>query len=213
MSWRFIFAVLLICAGASVWGGLHLGEWLVAHGPVAKEVAQATPVEAVPVLDANGQPYTAQPPQPLVDGELAQPTKLAAVTWQIPEQSLNATMDNTVIAVATTPITMVEATQLADAAHPKLEGIADVGNLGLSTGQAAHAPLQPIEVPPSATQPAAPPRPVASRAWQAQLRHDLQVCSAQGFFDRPSCAWAARNKYCGPNNAWGEIRECPAKNF
>jgi len=57
-------------------------------------------------------------------------------------------------------------------------------------------------------------RPVGNAgAWQARLRQDLQACDAESFFDRPSCAWAARNRYCTPNNAWGRVADCPAKNF
>src|SRR5690606_24626630 len=67
MSWRIIFAVLIVMAGASAWGGLRLGDWLVAHGPVAPPVlVHPELANDVPVLDANGLPYTAQPPQPLV---------------------------------------------------------------------------------------------------------------------------------------------------
>lgn len=198
MSWRFIIAILLVAAGASAWGGLQLGDWLVAHGPVAKQVPSQTPVAVVPLLDANGQPFVAQPPQPLVDGHLAIPQKLPQVAWEIPDQSLNSTMANATIQVATTPITMVEAQQLASSGGQKLQGIADVGNLGLGAGAVSNQPIQPVEVPP----PPPPPAPVASvnnQAWQARLRQDLQACSAQSFFDRPSCAWAARNKYCEPN--------------
>ncbi|HEY9459472.1 MAG TPA: hypothetical protein VIR04_01585 [Paralcaligenes sp.] len=212
MSWRFIIAILLIAGGASAWGGLRLGNWLVAHGPVAKEIPEQSRETAVPVLDANGRPYVAQPPQPLVDGRLAAPQKLAEVAWKIPDQSLNATMANAAIPVATTPITMVEAQRLASGGQ-NLVGIADVGNLGLAAGGHSNGPIQPIEVPDTTVRQAATHTPAKNQAWQARLRQDLQVCSAQGFFERPTCAWAARNKYCEANNAWGQTRDCPAKNF
>ncbi|HLV28712.1 MAG TPA: hypothetical protein VKY60_06280, partial [Burkholderiaceae bacterium] len=64
MSWRLIFAILVVAAGLSVWGGLQLGNWLVAHGPVAPAVNEKVEVSQVPVLDADGRPYLAQPPQP-----------------------------------------------------------------------------------------------------------------------------------------------------
>lgn len=213
MSWRFIFAILVLAAGASVWGGLRLGEWLVAHGPVATATNEQMPINPVPVLDADGNPYTAQPPQPLVDGRLAIPEELPQVAWQIPETSLDETKSNPVIPVATTTITMVEAQQIAagGGAAGNLTGIADVGNL---MGNLGNAPIQPIETaqnnaPPVAQQPLGN----SGGAWQANLRQDLQACDAESFFDRPSCAWAARNKYCTPNNAWGRVADCPAKNF
>lgn len=212
MSWRFIFAVLVLAAAASVWGGLRMGEWLVAHGPVAVATNDQMPVTTVPVLDADGNPYTARPPQPLVDGRLAIPEDLPQIAWNIPESSLDETKSNQVIPVATTTISMVEAQQIAAGGGTgNLIGIADVGNL---MGNPGNAPLQPIDTAQS-PQPQVAPRPVGNSrgSWQASLRQDLQACDAESFFDRPSCAWAARNKYCTPNNAWGQTADCPAKNF
>lgn len=216
MSWRSIFALLILAVVASAWGGLRLGNWLVAHGPaLAGNMQERLETPTVPVLDADGKPLTSQPPQPLIDGRLGVPSKPTEVAWEIPAESLNQTKSNQVVAVATTPITMVEAQQIAAAnsgGSRNLVGIADVGNL---MGGNAKPPLQPIDVPappppPNATQ--ASPRGNA-QAWQANLRQDLQACSAESFFDRPSCAWAARNKYCTPNSAWGATPDCPAKSF
>lgn len=216
MSWRFILAILVVAAGVSAWGGVQLGDWLVAHGPTTPVVDDTTEASSVPVLDANGLPYVAQPPQPLVNGQLGVPSAPQQIAWEIPEKSLSETASSATIDLATTPITMDEALQIAASGQQSFHGIADVGDLGLgaSNFNGAAQPLQPIEVAP----PPAPPVPNAapaqnSQAWQASLRQDLQACSAQGFFDRPSCAWAARNKYCEPNNAWGRVRDCPSKNF
>ncbi|HUH88246.1 MAG TPA: hypothetical protein VL003_09375 [Pusillimonas sp.] len=220
MSWRLIFAILILAAGASVWGGLRLGEWLVAHGPVATTTAHHAPLVAVPVLDADGRPYTAEPPQPLLDGRLAIPEDPPQIAWQIPESSLDETKSNQVIAVSTTSITLVEAQQIAAGGSNKLTGIADVGDL-MGTlnqggqGNSGGGPLQPIEAPqmPVPQVASAPVGGANNNAWQARLRQDLQACDAESFFDRPSCAWAARNKYCTPNNAWGRVADCPARNF
>ena len=38
MSWRFLFATLLVALGASAWGGIQLGDWLVAHEVPAERV-------------------------------------------------------------------------------------------------------------------------------------------------------------------------------
>lgn len=209
MSWRSIFVILVVAAAASIWGGLQLGEWLVAHGPVATATTHHAPLVTVPVLDADGKPYTARPPQPLVDGRLAVPDDLPLIAWEIPKSSLDETKSNQVIPVATTSITMVEAEQIA-AGPGSLSGIADVGELmgALSQG----TPIQPIEAPDAPT-PQVTQAVGNSGAWQARLRQDLQACDAESFFDRPSCAWAARNKFCTPNNAWGKVADCPAKNF
>jgi len=227
MSWRSIFAILILALAGSAWGGLRLGEWLVAHGPAQVKIADHMgDTAAVPVLDANGKPYAAQPPQPLPDGRLGYQEPPAEIDWQIAAKSLDETKSNQVVAVATTPITMVEAQRIAASNNQKLVGIADVGNLMAGVEQRSapqaptHTPIQPIEAPGGtepAPAPAANPAPIANRgasnAWQARLRQDLQACSAESFFDRPSCAWAARNKYCTPNNAWGTAPDCPAKSF
>lgn len=214
MSWRSIFALLVLAAVASAWGGLRLGDWLVAHGPtLAGNMQDRIEAPAVPVLDANGKPMTSQPPQPLVDGRQGIPPRPADIAWEIPAESLEETKSNQVVAVSTTPITMVEAQQIAQANNSgrNLVGIADVGNLMGAT----KPPLQPVEAPNMPPPPSGAPAraPGNAQAWQASLRQDLQACSAESFFDRPSCAWAARNKYCTPNSAWGTVADCPAKSF
>lgn len=74
MSWRLLFATLLLALGASAWGGIQLGDWLVAHAPPAAPApGQDAAASQQPVLDANGRPYVAQPPQPRIDGTLGVP--------------------------------------------------------------------------------------------------------------------------------------------
>src|SRR5690554_1213782 len=112
MSWRFIFAVLVIALGASAWGGMRLGEWLVAHGPVKPDV-KTTPLELseVPVLDADGKPFVAAAPQPLVDGRLGVPEPVEPIQWELEAPAVAATQSETPISLATTTITMEEAIQ------------------------------------------------------------------------------------------------------
>lgn len=128
MSWRLIFAVLLIAAGASAWGGLRLGDWLIAHGP-AQPVMPAHPeLEPVPVLGADGKPFVATAPQPLPDGRLGVPLQTPPVNWEIQTVPL---MDSAPpIALATTTITMDEAIALASQNQQNgLEGIATVDTI------------------------------------------------------------------------------------
>lgn len=233
MSWRFIFAILIIAAGASAWGGIRLGEWLVAHGPVKPEVTTTPPeLSEVPVLDADGKPFVAMAPQPLVDGRMAVPEAPEPVEWELEAPTVAQTQQETPISLATTTITMEEAIQIANANPHGLQGLADVGDLmggdspiGNDFGGSfdstfggtpqADSPLfiQPIDI---TTPPPAPPvvaGPQTTGNWEAALRQELQACAQLGFFDRPSCSWAARNKYCEPNNAWGRTRDCPGKNY
>lgn len=218
MSWRILFAILLVLAGASAWGGLRLGEWLVAHGPTATAAPGRPELAPVEVLDADGRPFSQQPPQPWVNGQLAIPQDHESIEWQVAETAAGKTLTSDVIAVSTSPITLVEAEQIAAIEQGRLSGIGDVGDLmtNLETQGGGDMPLQPVEMP---DQPPPPPEAPMNnsaggqRNWQAQLRDELQQCNMESFFDRPSCTWAARNKYCTPNNAWGQIEACPSRNF
>lgn len=222
MSWRLLFAVLIIAAGASAWAGLQLGDWLVAHAPEGPAAPEYPELAGQVILDADGRPFVAKAPQPLVTGRQAIPETPEPVQWDIQPEGIQNVLSNPLISVDTTPISMEEARQLASlgaGGQNGIEGIADLGNLTLTQrAPGAMQPLQPIET-------ASPPAPdfTPSEAlnqaaqqlggnWQQQLRQELDACSNAGFFSRPSCAWAARNKYCGPNNAWGQIAECPPRN-
>ncbi|WP_447919365.1 hypothetical protein [Achromobacter aegrifaciens] len=48
-------------------------------------------------------------------------------------------------------------------------------------------------------------------AWVDELKGDLARCATLGFFERPDCAWAAREQFCAPHRAWGTIKECPKR--
>lgn len=205
MSWRFLLILLLLAAGASAWGGVRLGEWLVAHGPATPVVAEQPELSDAPVLDADGRPFMAQPPQPLINGQQGIPMAVTDIPWHIDLDSLHEIKGNPNIAIATTSITMDEALQIIAAGNTDFQGIADVGDLGLGAADFNNIAVQQA-IPP-------PPSGGNSQEWKNSLSQELQACSALGFFDRPSCAWAARNRYCGPNNAWGRHRDCPAKNF
>ncbi|NLC36786.1 MAG: hypothetical protein GX772_10160 [Alcaligenaceae bacterium] len=222
MSWRFIFAILIITLGASAWGGVRLGEWLVAHGPVKPEIKNTPPELAeVPVLDADGRPFVAQAPQPLVNGRLGIPEAHDPVLWELEAPSVAETQAETPISLATTTISMEEAIQIANSNPHGLQGLADVGDLlggGDTIGNPPAPHAEPFFQPVDITIPPPPSPPVSSSPqttgnWEAALQQELQACSKLGFFDRPSCSWAARNKYCEPNNAWGRTRDCPAKSF
>jgi len=208
MSWRLIFAFLLLAAGASAWGGLQLGDWLIAHGPAQIQMPAPHPeLDQSAVLDVNGKPFVASAPQVLSNGRQGVPELPPPVDWKIP-QTTSLLESGGPIAMATTTITMDEAIELASQAQlgDGLQGIAQLGGLG--GGQI----VQPIDVTaappaPSEPQPAAAPQ----TQWQTAFQAELKACESVGFFSRPSCAWAARNKYCEPNDAWGRVPDCPAK--
>ncbi len=212
MSWRFMFVVLIVAAGLSAWGGITLGHWLISHGPETPPVVENLMTSDVPVLDADGRPFTAQPPQPLLNGQHGVPDSTVQIAWQLPETSLAEEAGELPIAIATTTITMEEARNIALAGDAQFQGIANVGDL-IGALQSNQQSLQPIDVPPP---PPAPGHDTAAGMdgdWQLNLRQEINACDRLGFFDRPSCAWSARNKYCAPRNAWGNARDCPAKSF
>lgn len=218
MSWRAIFGILIITAGASAWGGVQLGDWLVANGPTTPPPVANIPEGGLPVLDANGLPFTAQPPQPLVNGRLGQIEPVTQFAWEVPAIPVNDILSNPNIALATTSISMEEALQIAAMGRGQdgLQGLADVGPLvGMNTPGLGIQPVQPVDIPAPMQGNAgiATPQPLNNGNWQEALKRDLQACTSLGFFDRPSCSWAARNRYCEPNNAWGRVADCPAKSF
>lgn len=240
MSWRVLFAVLLLAVGAAAFGGIQLGDWLVAHAPQATPAPGQEETEASqqPVLDANGRPYVAQPPQPRVDGSLGVPEKPAGSDWAIPTVSLFDTVTDPSVQISRTNVSQEQARQLAaNSDVPLPSGGSDVttldlqslGNQGTGVQPTAQQPQQavaPIRPAPGvsmnqqpmgqASAPMAVGQPAQSAVpqnnpgnWQELLRRELAQCSNQGFFERPTCSWNARNKYCAPNRAWGAIPECP----
>lgn len=96
---------------------------------------------------------------------------------------------------------------------------------------AAQAPTQQPEIPPSAqsSNTGDLPPPAASGphsmlritvipaedplAWVTTLQSELDRCATLGFFDRPDCAWRARDKFCEPNHGWGVVKECPSRPY
>src|SRR5690625_2262098 len=207
MSWRLITLILLTVLGASAWGGYLLGNWLIENGPMrAPSVAIYDDMPDQTTLGADGKPYVAQPPQPLVDGRLGVPDTPDVATWEI-DHPRSPLQEPPPIALATTTISMAEAIRITsrDEHAGGLQGIARLDR------------IQPIEAserpPPPSQEVVQADTPPQSANWQAELQKALNACKNVGFFKRPSCAWEARNNYCGPNQAWGKVPNCPKKEF
>jgi hypothetical protein len=228
MSWRVLIAMLLVALGASAWGGIQFGDWLVAHAPPAAPAPGQGDSANEPVLDANGKPYTAQPPQPRIDGTLGVPDAAADTNWTVTTTSLFDTVNNPLVQISRDSISMDQAKQLAaDTRNQLPNGPNDVSTLDLATQQAQtqqaaqqYAQIQAsngvtqgnmvqgVEMP-SPQQQATPG--AGAKGWQDSLHRELAQCASAGFFQRPTCSWNARNKYCGPNQAWGTIADCPRR--
>lgn len=222
MSWRILLATLLLGVAASVWGGLQLGNWLIENGPLKSNVFDAyQDLYTIPTLDADGKPYVPAPPQPLVDGRLAVPEAPEPAEWQI-NDGTDLLSERPPIALATsssgTGSSNVNRTHVSPSG---LQGLAQIGNLQqdrLANEMPSGGALQPIEIgtppPPPSQEVQVSNLPVASNPnWQIAFQRELKACDGIGFTKTPSCKWAARNKYCGPHNAWGKVPGCPAKAF
>lgn len=223
MSWRILLASLLLGTAASVWGGLQLGNWLIEHGPLKSDVFDAyKDLYTLPTLDADGKPYVPAPPQPLVNGRLAVPDDIQALNWEIDQDTnLLAERPPIALATATTGFTTGPNTQRTTISPSGLQGLAQINSSSLQqvvVNNPNPDVIQPIDM-------AAPPPPPSQEVqvnnlpvqqnpnWQVAFQQELNACDSKGFLQTPSCKWDARNKYCGPNNAWGKVPGCPAKAF
>jgi len=226
MSWRTLLIFLLLAAVASWQGGMQLGEWLVARAPESIASASGTKENKDQVLDANGKPFTPQPPQPRTDGTLGVPRTSVPVEWSI-APTLASVSD-----VGTTEMAVD-----AEGNYEKLDHELAAGGAGLAQGQNDIATLDiastaPAKIAPSVTPPRAGSAPtpneglrtstntdptkapvITAYSWQQNLRKEIDQCSKLGFFQRPTCVQNARNKFCAPNNAWGKTADCPAREF
>lgn len=218
MSWRVLFATILLALAVAAWGGIQLGDWLVAHAPKASAApGQEALTSQEPILDANGRPYVAQPPQPRLDGTLGVPDKPTGPSWTVPTVSLFETTTDPSIQISRDNISMEEARELAATSDvPLPSGPSDVTTLDLQAlpPTTTAPPPQDGYAVATANTPASPaPRAGAAQSgnWQDALKRELAQCANEGFFQRPTCSWNARNKYCGPNRAWGTISECPPR--
>ena len=214
MSWRVLTVTLLVALGAAAWGGLQLGDWLVQHAPQAAPAPANQDGSTQPVLDADGKPYVAQPPQPRVDGTLGVPEKTAATDWTINAQSLFDSATAPTVQLSRSAVSPRQAAQIAANSRSSLPG-GDTDNVFDSAGDNAvmggsrfgGAMVQA----PQAPAPAANTGGSGGGSWLSSLRGELAQCANTGFFERPTCSWNARNRYCGPNQAWGKVSECPQR--
>ena len=215
MSWR-VLILFLVLAGAASWqGGLQLGEWLVARAPETVTSVAQKDYKAL-TLDANGRPITPQPPQPRIDGTLGVPRELPTIDWAI-EALIASNFDTDPHAMKVgdeeDDAEQTEGSETADARRllggTKLPaGPSDVGMIDVSM------PAQKAQQPASPTPPVVPPGiTITVTSWQQSFKQELAQCANVGYFQRPTCLQNARNKYCGPNDAWGKTADCPPRPF
>lgn len=234
MSWRVLIIFLLLAAVASWQGGIQLGEWLVSRAPETVASTSRPKDSNEPMLDANGKPYKAQPPQPRIDGTLGSPRERTSIDWKIipslatqfseDPTSMKIDIDGRVIGDEVEGNYERRDHELSAGGKALPQGQGDITMLDITSSTqdtgAGNARTSPAAVgsntggaytangPTSvATTPARP----VQQTWQQKLRADLDQCASQGFFQRPTCIQNARNRYCAPNNAWGKHPDCPSR--
>lgn len=221
MSWRILITALLLGLAAAAWGGIQLGYWLIEHGPLKTEVVDAyQDLYTMPTLGADGRPYVPSPPQPLVDGSLAVPQAPENSEWEIVPANLIAERPPIALGTASGG-SNAGSIERSHVSRSGLRGIAQIGgsnNQAITTTTPNENVLQPIDLgntpPPPSQEVVVSGLPVISNPnWQIDFQRELKACDSLSFTRTPSCKWDARNKYCGPNNAWGRVPGCPAKAF
>jgi hypothetical protein len=228
MSWRTLIVFLLLAGVASWQGGIQLGEWLVSRAPESIASASSTKETKGQVLDASGKPFTPQPPQPRVDGTLGIPRTSAKVEWTIiPIIASFADAESLPIPVDSEGNYERRDSELAAGGRELSQGQSDVATLDIATNPGRSLPsvttpsparsasttsnsvLEGVRISENADPTKAPV--VTVYSWVQSLKKEIEQCASLGFFQRPTCVQNARNKYCGPNNGWGNTADCPPR--
>ncbi len=228
MSWRTLLVFLVLAAVASWQGGIQLGEWLVSRAPESIASVAGTKDTKEQVLDANGKPFTPQPPQPRVDGTLGIPRTSKPVEWTITPIPASITdVGNTAMVVDSEGNYERRDSELAAGGSELAHSQSDVATLDIAAGpaktQTAASPSASARSAPVApnfvfegirtsenTDPTKAPV-VTVYSWTQNLKKEIEQCANLGFFQRPTCIQNARNKFCAPNNGWGKTADCPAR--
>jgi len=152
------------------------------------------PLQALPALQAESLP---PPPAPEAAGEEAPPTPPPSEPAS--EKRAAPTMPDSP-APAAKPADTPQALHQDAAPRPSAAPADDAPR----TQAAVPSPAGPQSTLRITEIPAQDPR-----AWLRELRQALDACAERGFFERPECAWEARERYCAPHRAWGAVKECP----
>ncbi|ETD70740.1 hypothetical protein V757_07100 [Pelistega indica] len=188
MSWRLLFFTLLVLAGIATVGGLYAGDWLIDHAPKQANLPNIDENDPTPKVDANGIPILNQPPQPLMSGKMGVAESLPTVDWQV--KSSNLMNGKTVTS---------SGSSLSNSAP--LKSTENVINAGAVSQNITTRPISNNNTSNNN----------AGFAWEGAFRKEMATCRQLGFSERPSCISTVRAKYCGANNAWGKISDCPAR--
>lgn len=199
MSWRALILFLLLAVVASWQGGRQLGLWLVEQAPDSIASASNPGEDRRQALDADGKPLAPQPPQPRIDGTLGVPREMQPIEWSIAPVLASRDDANSYKKDGEEDEDDEDAEQDSNTRLNR-EGPDSVRTVDVRAQTAGAQTARPG---------AAVPTPTGN--WQDALKKELAQCSSVGFFKRPSCIQSAQNKFCGPNNAWGKVADCPSR--
>ncbi|WP_028357309.1 hypothetical protein [Brackiella oedipodis] len=187
MSWRLLIFSLLIFAAIATTIGLKAGDWLIDHVPDQANIPNTAILDPEPQVDAQGRPVMNQPQQPLLNGSQGVPPEHQAVNWKIDSNSVKQSEKN------------AETGEKNNSANNAGAYTVTEGDTGAS---ANYRPLQRNNTTATSS---------AGAAWQGEFQQKMAACRRLDFNSRPSCIRNTRQQYCGANNAWGQINDCPAQ--
>lgn len=183
MSWRLLFFTLLVLAGIATVGGLYAGDWLIDHAPKQANLPNVDENDPAPKVDANGIPVLNQPPQPLMSGQMGIAESFPPVDWSVKESNL---MNGKTTSSGGDPVKSTETVIDAGAVSQNIS-TRPIGNShAITAGNGGFA-------------------------WEGAFQTEMASCRRLGFSERPACISSVRAKYCGANNAWGKVNDCPAR--
>ena len=199
-------------AGSAL-AGMVVGNWLVSEAPVVDEGTRTNAgLNTEQVLDASGRPLAGIAPQPLTDGTLGVPQNRIQPMWEIQAVSLfDSNLDPMVsLAIGSQSFTIADVLNQAGAGLS--DGSSDIATLDVTQGGGGSSAND--RVGDIARQQGGSGNTQGGSApgnWQQALDEAIRACDSVGFFSRPGCIEQARQRFCGPNNAWGRYRHCPAQ--
>ena len=192
MSWRFLIFTIIVFAGIATALGLQAGDFLTQRVPVQANIPNVTELDPPASYDAQGKLLIPQPMQPLLDGTQGLAAAKPDVEWKVKAGSLSDTIKNQ------------EQSAMNAEENQRLSGVVTQGTTG--TPSKTFQPIRRQNTTPSANTGGS-----NNLGWVPAFNQAMARCRTLGFNDRPACISRVRNQYCGANNAWGRVADCPAR--
>lgn len=193
MSWRFLLASIMVSALMAALVGYVAGVWLANHSPKTANLPNVSANDPPPALDVYGRPILREPMQLLFDGSIGmidreEPTP----DWKVYPHQL-ATVEK----VQIDPALLVDI--VAGAPRQAFSQELTQGEVGESTKSTTRIASQT-----KATS-------QVQFEWEVPFRVAMAQCRTQTLSARRQCIRQVREQFCAPNQAWGQVDDCPAR--